>query len=122
MSESLRSANVTQLCRSQQRGVSAEKKEDNLTTETESGRSVEVRLIPKGLTGGCPGRRTKAKQNRCELVASSLSDYYSRKARDDAGKPGHDPVGQGLRLYSGGDGELLLAFKQEGDLAAFEAW
>ena len=36
LSESLRSANVTQLCRSQQRGVSAEKKEDNLTTETES--------------------------------------------------------------------------------------
>lgn len=30
-------------------------------------------------------------------------------------------VGQGLRLYSGGDGELLLAFKQEGDLVTLEA-
>lgn len=80
MSESLRSANATQLCRSQQRGVSAEKKEDNLTTETESGRRWRLGLIPKGLTGGCPGRRrTKAKQNRLELVASSLSDHYSRE-------------------------------------------
>lgn len=44
-----------------------EKKEDNLTTETESGKEVEVRLIPKGLTGGCPGRRTKAKAEQVRV-------------------------------------------------------
>ena len=57
------------------------------------------------------------------LWLPSLSAHYSWEGERwswEAWWP--HPVVQGLRLYSGGDGDLLLAFKQEGDLVAFEAW
>lgn len=88
--------------------MSAEGAQNNRATLV--GRGSGTRPIPKGSVGVVPGT-DKARGPGEELVASwPERPLLMGMVRDEAGRFGRPHlVGQGLKLYSEGDRELLMA-------------